>query len=164
MKTNLMPAPLTGGAADNLSQEVLDAMERVLSAPEEVRILCAVTFFETVQQVEEKFGRISELSNERRRDLAAYLSAIGLKKFQSNLGTSYGFFLASAHVAASALSGENAVFALSLTTKYLNKLAALAKQADNEGTVAPNAFPGERLFRPLGRPQLGGMLIDPAGQ
>jgi hypothetical protein len=139
-------------------------MERVLSAPEEVRILCAVTFFETVQQVEEKFGRISELSNERRRDLAAYLSAIGLKKFQSNLGTSYGFFLASAHVAASALSGENAVFALSLTTKYLNKLAALAKQADNEGTVAPNAFPGERLFRPLGRPQLGGMLIDPAGQ
>ena len=82
MKSNLMPGPLTGGAADNLGQEVLDAIERVLSAPEEVRILCAVTFLETVQQLEEKFGRISELSNERRRDLAAHLSAIGLKKFQ----------------------------------------------------------------------------------
>jgi hypothetical protein len=72
--------------------------------------------------------------------LAAHLSTIGFKKFQSNLGSSYGFFLASAHVAASALSSENAVFALSLTTKYLNKLAAVAKQTDNEGTVAPNAF------------------------
>jgi hypothetical protein len=49
-----MPGPLTGGAADNLGQEVLDAIERVLSAPEEVRILCAVTFLETVQQVEER--------------------------------------------------------------------------------------------------------------
>jgi hypothetical protein len=29
--------------------------------------------------------------------LAAHLSTIGLKKFQSNLGSSYGFFLASAH-------------------------------------------------------------------
>ena len=92
-----MPGPLTGGAADNLGQEVLDAIERVLSAPEEVRILCAVTFLETVQRVEEKLGRISELSNERKRDLAAHLSTIGLKKFQSNLGSSYGFFLASAH-------------------------------------------------------------------
>jgi hypothetical protein len=128
-----MPGPLTGGAADNLGQEVLDAIERVLSAPEEVRILCAVTFLETVQRVEEKLGRISELSNERKRDLAAHLSTIGLKKFQGDLGSSYGFFLASAHVAASALSGENAVSALSLTTKYLNKLAALAKQTDNEG-------------------------------
>jgi hypothetical protein len=53
MQTNLMPGPLTGGAADNLGQEVLDAMERVLSAPAEV-ILCAVTFLETVQ---EKFDR-----------------------------------------------------------------------------------------------------------
>ena len=105
-----MPGPLTGGAADNLGQEVLDAIERVLSAPEEVRILCAVTFLETVQQVEEKFGRISELSNERKRDLAAHLSTIGLKKFQSNLGSSYGFFLASAHVAASALSGRECCF------------------------------------------------------
>jgi hypothetical protein len=51
MKSNLMPGPLTGGAADNLGQEVLDAIERVLSAPEEVRILCAVTFLETVQRV-----------------------------------------------------------------------------------------------------------------
>jgi hypothetical protein len=71
MKSDLMPGPLTGGAADNLGQEVLDAIERVLSAPEEVRILCAVTFLETVQKVEEKLGRISELSNERKRDLAA---------------------------------------------------------------------------------------------
>jgi hypothetical protein len=65
--------------------------------------------------------------------LAAHLTTIGLKKFQSNLGSAYRFFLASAHVAASTLSGENAVFGLSLTTKYLNKLAALARQIDNEG-------------------------------
>jgi hypothetical protein len=101
--------------------------------PQKKYAFFAQSLLETVQQVEEKLGRISELSNERKRDLAAHLSTIGLKKFQSDLGSSYGFFLASAHVAASALAGENAVFALSLTTKYLNKLAALAKQTDNEG-------------------------------
>ena len=67
-------------------------MERVLSAPEEVRILCAVTFFETVQQVEEKFGRISNLSNDRKQDLAAHLSTIGLKKFQTNFRVSLWLF------------------------------------------------------------------------
>lgn len=61
-------------------QEVLDAIERTLSAPEELRILGAVTFLETIQQVEEKFGRIADLSDYRKRDLAAQLSAIGLKK------------------------------------------------------------------------------------
>ena len=111
--------------ADELGKEVLDAIERVLSAPEELRILSAVTFLETMQQVEEKFGRISNLSNDRKQDLAAHLSTIGLKKFQTNLG-----FLASAHVAASALPGENAVFAFSRTTEYLNKLEVLAAEDD----------------------------------
>ena len=39
-------------------QEVLDAIERTLSAPEELRILGAITFLETIQQVEEKVGRV----------------------------------------------------------------------------------------------------------
>jgi hypothetical protein len=116
--------------ADELGKEVLDAIERVLSAPEELRILSAVTFLEAMHQVEEKFGRISNLSNDRKQDLAAHLSTIGLKKFQTNLGSAYGFFLASAHVAASALPGENAVFASSRTTEYLNKLEVLAAEDD----------------------------------
>jgi hypothetical protein len=109
-------------------QEVLDAIERTLSAPEELRILGAITFLETIQQVEEKVGRIADLSEARKRDLAAQLSTIGLKKFETNLGSAYGFFLAAAHVAASALPGENAAFALSMTTTYLNKLKALAAE------------------------------------
>ena len=67
-------------------QEVLDAIERTLSAPEELRVLGAVTFLETIQQVEEKVGRIADLSNDRKRDLAAQLSAIGLKKSESRSG------------------------------------------------------------------------------
>ena len=119
-----------GGAlvVGEFGQEVLDAIERTLSAPEELRVLGAVTFLETIQQVEEKVGRIADLSNDRKRDLAAQLSAIGLKKFETNLGSAYGFFLAAAHVAASALPGENAAFALSMTTTYLNKLKALAAE------------------------------------
>jgi hypothetical protein len=117
-----------GGAlvVGEFGQEVLDAIERALSAPEELRVLGAVTFLETIQQVEEKFGRIADLSDYRKRDLAAQLSTIGLKKSETNLGSAYGFFLAAAHVAASALQGENAAFALSMTTTYLNKLEALA--------------------------------------
>jgi len=111
-----------------ISKEVSDAIKRVLSAPEEIRILCAVTFLEAMQQVEENFGRISDLPNERKRDLAAQLSTIGLNKFETNLGSAYGFFLASAHVAASGLSGENAALVLSMTTDYLDKLKALAAE------------------------------------
>ena len=111
-----------------ISKEVPDAIKRVLSAPEEIRILCAVTFLEAMQQVEEKFGRISNLSNDRKRDLAAHLSTIGLNKFETNLGSAYGFFLASAHIAASGLSGENAASVLSMTRDYLDKLKALAAE------------------------------------
>jgi hypothetical protein len=111
-----------------ISKEVSDAIKRVFSAPEQIRILCAVTFLEAMQQVEENFGRISDLPNERKRDLAAHLSTIGLNKFETNLGSAYGFFLASAHVAASGLSGENAALVLSMTTEYLDKLKALAAE------------------------------------
>jgi recombinational DNA repair ATPase RecF len=119
-----------GGAlvVDEISKEVPDAIKRVLSAPEEIRILCAVTFLEAMQQIEENFGRIAELSNDRKRDLAAHLSSVGLNKFETNLGSAYGFFLASAHVAASALPGENAALVLSMTTNYLDKLKALAAE------------------------------------
>ena len=119
-----------GGAlvVDEISKEVPDAIKRVLSAPEEISILCAVTFLEAMQQIEENFGAISDLSNDRKRDLAAHLSTIGLNKFETNLGSAYGFFLAAAHVAASGLLGENAALVLSMTTDYLEKLKALAAE------------------------------------
>ncbi len=133
-------------------QEVLDAIERTLSAPEELRILGAVTFLETIQQVEEKFGRIADLSDYRKRDLAAQLSAIGLKKSETNLGSAYGFFLAAAHVAASALQGENAAFALSMTTTYLNKLEARLRQGDDAARANPAAYSSN--------PVVSGLLMD----
>jgi hypothetical protein len=49
-----------GGAlvVGEFGQEVLDAIERALSAPEELRVLGAVTFLETIQQVEEKVAAL----------------------------------------------------------------------------------------------------------
>ena len=104
--------------------------------------------------MEEKFGRIADLSDSRKRDLAAQLSAIGLKKSETNLGSAYGFFLAAAHVAASALPGENAAFALSMTTTYLNKLKALA--AEGKITLAACAEPAQ----PTPQSRKSGLLMD----
>lgn len=123
---------MSGGkarAVNNLDKDVLNAIDRVLAAPKELRETCGITFHQTIELIKDEFGPLASLPNKSKQDLAARLSTIGLQKSDANMAVAYGLFLAAVHLAASAQPGQNAAFALSKTKKYLQELAARVDEA-----------------------------------
>lgn len=92
-------------------------------------MLCVITFLDTLNTAESHVGPLSNLSSKKKREIAGRLSTIARRKYDGNVGGASGMFLAAAHIEAQGLPGEDAAYALQLTTLFHNRALAAAHEA-----------------------------------
>ena len=118
-----------GARGSVLRKEVIDGLDKLSLSHVDVQALCAITFLDALKSVQQEFGSINNLSNDRRRALAKRFNTLARQTFDDNVGGAYALFLVSAYLEASALPGEDAENALAMVTQYHRQAQALHSAA-----------------------------------
>lgn len=118
---------------DGLRKEVADVLDKLSQAHTQVQAISYMAFLDALVAVQHEFGPTNNLSNDRRRELAKKLQATARQRYNDNVGGSYGLFLMSAYLEASALPGRDAQTALEMVTQYHLQAQAIQDVARRGG-------------------------------
>ena len=118
-----------GARGSVLKTEVIDGLDKLHRSHVDVQAISAITFLDALKSVQQEYGPVNNLPNDRRRALAEKFNFAARKVFDNNVGGAYGLFLVSAYLEASASLGQDAETALSLVTQYYRQAQAFQNGA-----------------------------------
>ena len=95
---------------DILRKEVEDAILRLNGMGPEINMHACLTMADAYRFLLERYGSITNMTNQGQKLTAKMLSKKARGKFHFNVGQGYGLFLLSAYVEAHALPGKDVAF------------------------------------------------------